>query len=479
MIIVRDNGLDVIEEQLDGKQNYHGFPVPYEVVLSYNPVTRTISLTPIGTSFDIWVAGTKITHTGIQISPVHSNVTGTYFFSYNNLGQITVSNTVWAISDVLKIPVCMVYYNSTLQDGLALFELHSAYRNLAAHEQQHYSIGTFVAKSTHFSLSNYVLNGTTDSEVTFSVSSGTIYDEDINFPIAALPDAGPYTILRRTNLSEWVWTTDNTVPYLVNSGSNKIQRNPLIDQGGGNFSYQLQDVNTNGYVNYYLFASTMLVSNKRLFLIPSQNENLTATEATAQSVESLNLSELPISEYVPLWKITYRYQNSNSSTGKASLISITRLGGSRQSSLSFSGAVNAHNTLSGRSDLDSHPATSISIDSSGFNNVLTSTDNTVQKCVEKLDDLMLNNIVITTTNINKNLAALEFCTVISSGHTLTLPSNPTEGTKILVGVLNFSDTVISRNNKLIMGLNEDFTIDKPNVTVTFIYINSSIGWKIV
>lgn len=124
-------------------------------------------------------------------------------------------------------------------------------------------------------------------------------------------------------------------------------------------------------------------------------------------------------------------------------------------------------------------ADGIAVNSSEFSNILASTDNTVQKCIEKLDELILDNLTMTTTNVDKNLSDLEFCTTIANGHTLTLPANPSEGTRILVGVLNFSDTVISRNGQPIMGLNEDLTIDKPNVTVTFIYINSSIGWKIV
>lgn len=142
-----------VVDGLAGKTNLHGFPVPYEVTLSYSGVTRQLTITPINESFDIWVNGAKFTKTGEQVSSAHSNTTGMYYLSYDNTGTLIVTDQVWSISDLNSIPVCAVYYNADLQDGLALFELHTAHSNVAAHEQQHFSIGTFVAKITHFSLS--------------------------------------------------------------------------------------------------------------------------------------------------------------------------------------------------------------------------------------------------------------------------------------------------------------------------------------
>jgi hypothetical protein len=344
-----------VEDGLDGKSNLHGFPIPYEVTLAYSGVNRQLTITPIGATFDIWVGGVRITKTGVQTSTAHANTTGNYYITYDATGTLNVSTQVWDILDPTAIPVCALYYNADLQDAFALFELHTAIRNVAAHSQQHLSIGTFVANITHFSLSGFTLDGNTNAAVTYGVSSGTIYDEDIKFDISSLADNGPYTILRRTGATTWTWTTNNTVPYLVNSGTNSIQRNGAV---GG--LYNLQDVNNNNYVNYYLFASSMIDPAKRLFLIPSQIETSSATEAAAESVESLSLGDLPIVEFVPIWKITYRRQSPNGSTGRARLIAITRLGGSRSSALSFSGASGSHNSLSGRSDADCHPATAIS-----------------------------------------------------------------------------------------------------------------------
>jgi len=89
------------------------------------------------------------------------------------------------------------------------------------------------------------------------------------------------------------------------------------------------------------------------------------------------------------------------------------------------------------------------------------------------------NYNITTTSSNKTLSKFEYCTVTANGLTLTLPSSPSVGDKVMVGVSgDFSSTTIARNGSNIMGLAEDMTIDRGYVTLTLIYINSTLGWRI-
>jgi hypothetical protein len=51
----------------------------------------------------------------------------------------------------------------------------------------------------------------------------------------------------------------------------------------------------------------------------------------------------------------------------------------------FSGA---HNDTSGRDAANAHPATSINLDTTNFNNNLSGTDDTVQKAAETLDNMV-------------------------------------------------------------------------------------------
>lgn len=90
-----------------------------------------------------------------------------------------------------------------------------------------------------------------------------------------------------------------------------------------------------------------------------------------------------------------------------------------------------------------------------------------------------SNYTITTTSTGKTLANLEYCTAVSDGISLVLPASPSVGNKVMIGVGgNFSNVKIERNGSNIMGIGEDMTIDNPYVTLTLIYINSALGWRI-
>jgi len=90
-----------------------------------------------------------------------------------------------------------------------------------------------------------------------------------------------------------------------------------------------------------------------------------------------------------------------------------------------------------------------------------------------------SNYNITTTSTNKTLSNLEYCTVTQNNLTITLPLSPSVGNKVMVGISsNFDNTTIARNGSNIMSLAEDMTIDFGYVTLSLIYINSTLGWRI-
>lgn len=43
---------------------------------------------------------------------------------------------------------------------------------------------------------------------------------------------------------------------------------------------------------------------------------------------------------------------------------------------------------------------------------------------------------------------------------------------------NYSNTIIQRNGSNIMGISEDIIIDIGYITITLIYINNTLGWRI-
>lgn len=66
--------------------------------------------------------------------------------------------------------------------------------------------------------------------------------------------------------------------------------------------------------------------------------------------------------------------------------------------------------------------------------------------------------------------------VDTATQTITLPTSPTIGQRVLVTVGNFTDTVVARNGSNIMSSATDFTMDAAYLSIQFIYTNATQGW---
>ena len=364
------------------QQVWHGFPTPYEATLSYSAANRQFTLTPIGATFDVWLNGVRHTKTGAQSTTAHANTTGNYYAYYDVNGALQIATTVWDI-DSNDTPVGYVYYSTALTDGLDLFELHTAKRNLAWHKSQHFSLGTYVKSGLE--VSGFTLNTNTDAALTYAVASGVIVDEDIDWPVGPLADDGPYVILRRTGATDWTWTTNNTMPFL--SGTTYIQYN---ENNGG--SFQMTELAASRWVNYYLFATTANSANKRLLVVPSQSVHTSFSSAQAESVASLAWGGILIPEIVGVWKFTYETKSNNSTTGKVQLVEVARLSLTR-SQLTGNFTAGTHNALTGRDAIDSHPASAITNTPAG---TIAATD--VQAALNELDTEK-QAVLVSGTNI--------------------------------------------------------------------------------
>ena len=112
---------------------------------------------------------------------------------------------------------------------------------------------------------------------------------------------------------------------------------------------------------------------KQIFIVPGQTQYATQTEAEAENLSNLSFANtVPLEEFAPIWKITIKHSPSDNSIGSSEIASVSKLSGS--------GASSSHNSLSGRSDPDCHPATAISNSPSG-----TISSTTVQGALNELD----------------------------------------------------------------------------------------------
>lgn len=83
-----------------------------------------------------------------------------------------------------------------------------------------------------------------------------------------------------------------------------------------------------------------------------------------------------------------------------------------------------------------------------------------------------------TVGVNTTLINRDFCEVVGTGLTITLPATPTVGNEVKIGVGTFTDTVVARNGSSIMSLSEDITLDAQYVDVGFLFVGGTVGWRI-
>ena len=365
-------------EQLVGKTNMYGFPVDangnYLCTLTYNETTRTVTLTPTASTFDVIVGGVRYTKTGAQ-SITHLATGSSHYIYYNSSGTLVVATSPW---DLLSTaPVCFVFQDVTNSRRLPFEERHHAGRDVYWHRNQHAAEGT-KATGSGFVATGYTLSTTGDSANTFGISSGRLEDEDIQIDTEALPDGGPYFAMRRSGAAgDWILDRANTVPF-YRTGTN-TQYNQYTGA-----TWQLTALANNDYVNYYLFGVTALPQAsitpapgvvQQFVIVPGQQVFTSSAAASADTIASLAWGAIPFQEIVPIYRLTYRY--SAASGGTSQLISITRVIGTNANITAAS--ITDHGALSGLSDQD-HPASAIIYTPAGS---IAATD--VQAAITELD----------------------------------------------------------------------------------------------
>lgn len=320
-----------VASDLDGVKVSSGFPQDasgnYAVTLSYDPVTQQVTLTPTGSTFDIYVRGQKFTVTGTHTSVAHDAAAGQYFY-YHDGSSFVWDTSPWPFDEA---PICFVYWTGT--DGVGYFELHTATRDPNLHRNLHYSQGTQL--KTRGALAGYTLTTDSDAGVTFSIGATTILDEDIEYTLSALADAGPYTIWYRTTAGAWTFSEGNVLPFLYGT----------YPRWNNTATWTMVDGSPNYYLNYYVFATPALETQQQFVLIPGQAEYSSLAGAQAESLANLSYGDLPFQEIVPLYKITFGLKNSYGGTAKTRIEAVTTLVGDRVS-ISAS-PISNHNALTG------------------------------------------------------------------------------------------------------------------------------------
>lgn len=334
-----------------------GFENRTDSSISFTESTREFSIQPTNNSFSYWITGQQYIKNSTQSITI-SDTAGLHFLYFD--GETLVDDTT--LDGVNILPdvafTSIVYWNPTVT-GAALFaeERHGLVMDWATHQYLHKSEGTRYIDGLQ--VGNFTVGGSgdLDSHAQFSVTGGTIADEDIEIvivtsgspsaqfeqdltPIAKIP------VYYRLN-SDGEWFKDSATSFPVKQGVNRIQYNELT---GGN--WQLTEASNNSYVAMWILASNDV--REPIIALLGQREDSNIGKAKDNATwESLELGQLPSPETKLLYRVIFQTATSMSNTPSASIAAVDDF---RQIPTSSVGATASadHGALAGLLD-DDHP----------------------------------------------------------------------------------------------------------------------------
>ena len=196
-------------------QPWHGVVSRTTVLpLPTNLTTTTFTLATAATPMTYYNNGVKrIVNTDRTCT---MQGTGLNYIYFNTSDVLTCSQTFPGLTpDSGNVIIAMVFWNGS-NFGAVLDERHGYTRDSAWHIWAHNTIGARYGAGLTFTFA-----GTDNTNTTFQISSGNIYDEDLNFTIG---NTTACRIFRQTAASTFVLATNSsTLPYLYSAGLQAVR----------------------------------------------------------------------------------------------------------------------------------------------------------------------------------------------------------------------------------------------------------------
>ena len=334
-----------------------GFKNRTTSTLAYNSGTREFTLAPTATNFTVMYNGRPLVLTSqtITIPNITAQVN---YISLSSTGVLSSSTAAFDFST--QIPVATIFWNPSTSDYFLGDERHGCVMDWATHTYLHQTRGAIYESGAAFN--GYVLNSDALIDVRVAVDAAVFHDEDItHMPVARaeidrcyrwyrLGASGDYTRSTLTDAIPAIWSA-NVAQYNQWTGS----------------TWQLTNVPNNDFFNIYIFGTNsadIAGVNREQQWIFQVGQATFASQALAQTNENFNtlsMGAVPSKEFISIAKLTCKY--STGYTGNDARIRIIAVEDARRAgSVSAAAGVSSnHNSLSGRSDANAHPDTSINL----------------------------------------------------------------------------------------------------------------------
>ncbi len=305
-----------------------GHAVRTDSQISFDPATRVFTIQPTTSSFDVWVAGCNYTKTTAETTTIPAS-SGLYYIPYNSDGTLSNQTTFFVWDQ--QAPTAYVYYNTGATGEYMLFdERHGVTMDWATHEYLHRTRGAQIANG--FALENYTTTGTgdVDTDAQVSVENGTFFDEDLQVDITnGTPGTGEWVQQLQSparlpviylNGGAWRKTDVSDYPLYIDSGDTRPAYNSITGGVGS-----LVETNNNTYIVQFLAATNMVTTP--VISIMGQATYSSLAQAEESTWNELYLTNLPIVEIRPLWRLIFEVRDSYTNAVNSRLVDVSDLRG--------------------------------------------------------------------------------------------------------------------------------------------------------
>jgi hypothetical protein len=454
--------------------------------ISFNNGSRTFSIAPNTSggysSYAVWTKGTKRTISGTLSVQVGTS-TGLYYIYFDAFGDLQYKTTYFTWDT--ETPVAYVYWNSATSSApFVADERHGIVLDWATHEYLHRTRGAVIAEG--FSISAYTTtgNGSANAHAQFDLGNGTFFDEDleVNITHSASPTVGTFTQVLTgaaeipvfyMSGSSGAWVRDTPTEYACKQSATTLQYNSL---SGGTWSTAPAD--NNRYVVSWIVATNEI--NAPVIAILGQEQYTAIGTAEAVKFGNLTLTNFPIVEFRPLWKVIFQTSTGFTNIPNALIANVLDL---RQ--LSETGeagtVVSDHGLLSGLADDDHSQYFHTSLDRVGATANITTTGNLGSTNLTLTGELRGPSTLVIdpaavgdntgTVEIKGNLTVQGTTTTINST-TLTVDDKNivlADGQSTLAGIdtagIDFGSTTVRLRYNYNGGTNSGLSIEGTNVGI--------------
>ena len=280
-----------------------GFTDPEGITVTYNPGSRTVTLT--GNVKALWQGEVVSALVDTWESPAHGTGISGGLFLYYDGSTFQWSPTAWAFSD---LQIAFVLFRSDQQFLVCLREVHGL-MPWQSHKEFHDNLGTY--RSTGGDVTGITLNEVTPALRRPLVSACTIHDEDIPTTVTAITTTTDYTRLHLIGGS-------GGLPTPSYNQTDIVPLNGTLPQWNENVAgtWQLTDLGNNDYMSVWLVAypasSEAGSQDFRFIWVTGQSQSITQSAQQNLTPADVDLSEVNIAtEFVFLEQIIIQETDSN------------------------------------------------------------------------------------------------------------------------------------------------------------------------